>query len=63
MASQKPSEEEISLIAKIEKTPGDLESRYKLAKIQADAGRYPDAIESCLQMLAIDRNWNNKAAN
>ncbi len=47
---------------KIEKTPQDLESRFSLAKLQNEAHRYPDAIETLLQIIAIDRNWNNKAA-
>ena len=50
------------MIAKIEKMPSDLDSRFILAKLQVDAGRYPDAIETLLQIIAIDRNWNNKVA-
>ena len=40
-----------------------MDKRYKLAEIQFENGRYEEAIENCLQMLAIDRNWNSKAAN
>jgi putative thioredoxin len=50
------------LISKLEKAPGDLDSRFALTKLQVDAHRYADAIESLLQLIAIDRNWNNKAA-
>ena len=39
-----------------------MESRFALAKIQNDAHRYADAIESLLQIIAIERNWNNKIA-
>jgi putative thioredoxin len=51
------------LIAKVEKNPSNLELRYQLAQLQHKEARYSDVIESCLQLIAIDRNWNNKAAN
>lgn len=58
----KPTEEEIKLKAQIEKNPSDLQSRYDLGKLQFEKGKHDEAIETCLQMMSIDRNWNNKAA-
>lgn len=39
-----------------------MDSRLSIAKIQFEKGKMDDAIESCMQMIQIDRNWNNRAA-
>lgn len=46
----------------IERDPSDLEARFNLAKIQWEKKKAEEAIESCLQIIAIERNWNDKAA-
>jgi putative thioredoxin len=58
----KPNEEEIKLQDNINKNPSDLESRYNLAKIQWEKNKSQQAIDTCLEIVKIDRNWNNKAA-
>ncbi|CDW78100.1 thioredoxin [Stylonychia lemnae] len=59
--TQKPSDEELQLHEKIDKDPSDLQSRYDLAKMQFEKTKYDEAIETCLQIMQIDRNWNQKA--
>ena len=61
-ALAKPSTEEVEITAHLEKVPSDLPSRFKLAQIQNDAGKFTEAIESLLQILAIERNWNERQA-
>eukprot|EP00347_Sterkiella_histriomuscorum_P004761 403359210 len=60
--NQAPSEEEQQLIQKIENDPSDMQSRYDLAKLQFESQKYEDALESCLQSMSIQRNWNERAA-
>ena len=47
----------------IEKDPKDLNWRYQLAVLQFDNSDYEEAIQTLLEIIRIDRNWNNKAAN
>ena len=49
-------------MSQIEADPSDLESRFKLAQLQWEKKKVEQAIESCMQLLKIDRNWNDKAA-
>ena len=39
-----------------------MESRFELAKLQYGKQKYEEAIEGCLQMIKMDKNWNKKAA-
>lgn len=47
----------------IENNPKDLNWRYQLAVFQFENSEYEEAIKTLLEIIAIDRNWNNKAAN
>jgi putative thioredoxin len=46
----------------IEKNPTDLSSRYKFSIFLFENSEYEKAIENLLEIIQIDRNWNNKAA-
>jgi putative thioredoxin len=46
----------------IENNPKDLNLRYKLALFQFENSDYEQAINTLLEIVKIDRNWNNKAA-
>jgi thioredoxin-like negative regulator of GroEL len=37
--------------------------RYQLALLKFENSEYEDAINTLLDMIMIDRNWNNKAAH
>jgi putative thioredoxin len=47
----------------IENNPKDLNWRYQLAVLQFENSEYEEAIKTLLEIITIDRNWNNKAAN
>jgi putative thioredoxin len=36
--------------------------RYQLAVLKFENNEYEEAINTLLEMIMIDRNWNNKAA-
>ncbi len=40
----------------------DLNSRYQLAVLQFENSEYEEAIKTLLEIVKIDRNWNNKSA-
>ena len=46
----------------IENKPKDLVLRHKLAIHFFENSEYEQAIETLLEIIQIDRNWNNKAA-
>ncbi len=43
--------------------PQNLESRYNLALQYFENSDFEKCIDSLLEIIKIDRNWNNKAAN
>jgi putative thioredoxin len=50
-------------LQEIEKNPTDLDLRYKLAVHQFENSNYEAAIDTLLELIQIDRNWKDKAAN
>jgi putative thioredoxin len=53
--------DEAGLRAKIAADPGDMESRMQLANLLVAAGRHQDGLEELLEMVRIDRSWNDEA--
>lgn len=51
-----------NIYKEIENNPKDLSWRYKLAVLHFENSEYEEAINSLLEMIKIDRNWSNKAA-
>jgi putative thioredoxin len=39
-----------------------MSTRYQLAVLKFENNEYEEAINSLLEMIAIDRNWQNKSA-
>jgi len=58
--SQKENED---LLKQIEENPKDLTIRYKLAVHNFETGDYEKAMETLLEIIQIERNWNDKLAN
>ncbi len=54
--------DEQSLRAKIAAHPGDMESRLQLANVLVAAGRHAEGMDELLEMIRLDRNWNEDAA-
>jgi putative thioredoxin len=50
------------ILNKIEENPKDLNLRYQLAQLQFDNSQYEEAINTLLEIIAIDRNWKEKTA-
>lgn len=46
----------------IEKNPTDIALRYKFCLFLFENSEYDKAIDNLLEIIKIDRNWNNKAA-
>ena len=46
----------------IEKNPTDLDLRYKLSVFLFANSEYEKAVENLLEIIQIERNWKNKAA-
>jgi putative thioredoxin len=46
----------------IEKNPTDLDLRYKLSVFLFENSEYEKAVENLLEIIQIERNWKNKAA-
>ena len=38
-----------------------MQARYDLAKMEFEAQKYEQAIETLFKLIKIDRNWNEKA--
>jgi len=51
-----------TLESEIEKKPENMENRYQLALQYFEQADFERSIYSLLEILKIDRNWNNKAA-
>ena len=47
----------------LEKNPKNLENRYLLAMQYFENADFEKSIDILLEIVKIDRNWNNKAAN
>ena len=47
----------------IDKNPQNLEYRYNLALQYFENSDFEKCIDTLLEIIKIDRNWNNKAAN
>ena len=58
----KSGADEAGLAARIAANPQDMDARLALAKLQVATGRYDAALDSLLEMIAIDRAWNDDAA-
>lgn len=55
-------QESDNIAQEIENNPKDLKLRYKLAVHLFEQSDYEQAINTLLEIIQIDRNWNNKAA-
>jgi putative thioredoxin len=51
-----------NFLEEIEKNPTDLGLRYKFCLFLFENSEYEQVINNLLEMIQIDRNWNNKAA-
>lgn len=60
----KVKEEEMSekMLSELDKVPQDNAKRYELACLFFKTERYEEAIEQCLDILKIDRNWEKGKA-
>ena len=58
-----PDEEEGQLKAAIEADPKNLENYYELSELLIEKNRGEEAIPVLLDIIAIDRNWQDKKAN
>ncbi|MCS6997258.1 MAG: thioredoxin [Casimicrobiaceae bacterium] len=59
-AGQSP--EAAALKARIAANPADHEARLQLAAVLAAEGQYEGALQTLLESVQIDRNWNDQAA-
>jgi putative thioredoxin len=55
-------EDEQALRAKVAADPRDMEARLRLANLLIAAGRYEAGLDGLLEMIRIDRYWNDDAA-
>ena len=62
LASQAPTGELQALQAAVAAAPDDHQARFDLALAQASAGDLKGAVDSLLQIVAADRDWNEQAA-
>jgi len=51
-----------SLLNRIKENPKDLQARYDLGVYYQRIGQYQNAIDEYLNIIKIDKEWNNKAA-
>ena len=61
-ALAQPDEAEHSLRQKIKATPDNLDSYFELADLLMQKNRAEESIPLLLDILAIDRNWQQKKA-
>lgn len=62
LKSQEGEDEVLNeLESKLEQNPESCELMFEIANHLYDKEKYEDAIDYCLDILAIDRNWNNSA--
>jgi len=50
------------LLSQIEKDPNDMQARYDLGVLYAQAGDYEKCLDQMFQSIKIDREWNQQAA-
>jgi putative thioredoxin len=50
------------LLERVEKNPKDLAARFELAEAQLAASQNEDAVDTLLESIRIDRNWDGEAA-
>ena len=62
LAQAGPSGPVDELAEKVRQNPGDQQARLDLAQAQFSAGDKEGAIETLLEAIAIDREWNEQAA-
>ena len=62
-ALAKPDDVEAGLASKIEQDPANLDTYYELAEHLISKNRGEEAIPLLLDILAIDRNWEQKKAH
>ena len=58
----KSGQDEQSLRAKIAATPGDMATRLELANLLIASGRHAEGMDELLEMIRLDRGWNEEAA-
>ncbi len=54
--------DEAGLREKIASDPGDMDARQQLANLLVAAGRYPEGLDELLEMVRLDRAWNDESA-
>ena len=54
--------DEQSLRARIAATPGDMTTRLELANLLIASGRHAEGMDELLEMIRLDRSWNEEAA-
>ena len=54
--------DEAGLKEQIAADPRDMAARMQLANLLVAAGRYPEGLDQLLEMVRIDRNWDDDAA-
>lgn len=59
----KPDEKETALRSKLEAAPDNLDTYFELAELLIEKNRGEEAITLLLDIVAIDRNWQEKKAN
>jgi putative thioredoxin len=62
LAQAGPSGPVDELAEKVRQNPGDQQARLDLAQAQFSAGDKEGAIETLLEAIAVDREWNEQAA-
>lgn len=61
-ALAKPDDDELALRDLIASDPTKLQSQFDLAELLVSKNRHEDSIDVLLDIIVIDRNWNEKKA-
>ena len=62
LASSAPAGETAELAARVAANPADHQARYDLSLAQAASGELKGAVDSLLEIIRADREWNDQAA-
>ncbi|WP_421730356.1 tetratricopeptide repeat protein [Brevundimonas sp.] len=62
LASSAPTSETAELEARVAADPSDHQARYDLSLAQAASGELKGAVDSLLEIVRADREWNDQAA-
>jgi len=62
LASSAPAGETAELAARVAANPADHQARYDLSLAQAASGELKGAVDSLLEIILADREWNDQAA-